>query len=84
MEPVQEMHPPGMLMAANHMNLNASTPQHAVGAGGINVGQNVAGNMMRDWSSGPSFNQANNLNAMRSPNPSQMIPQKQMQGNQVS
>lgn len=77
------MHPPGMRMAT-HMNPNVSKPQHAVGAGGINVGPSSGGNMMGEWNSGPRFNQANNPNAMRSPNPNQMMQQNQIQGNQVS
>lgn len=76
------MHPPGMRMA-NHMNPNVSKPQHAVGASGINVGPNAAGNMMGDWNSGPRFNQPNNPNPMRSPNPNQIMQQNPMQGNQV-
>lgn len=80
--PATGMHPPGMRMA-NHMNPNVSKPQHAVGGAGINVGPGAAGNMMGDWNSGPRFNQANNPNAMRSPNPNQMMQQGQMQGNQV-
>lgn len=80
--PVAGMHPPGIRMA-NHMNPNVSKPQHAVGGAGINVGPGSAGNMMGDWNSGPRFNQPNNPNAMRSPNPNQMMQQTQMQGNQV-
>lgn len=82
--PASGMHPPGMRMA-NHMNPNVSKPQHAVGASGINVGgPNSGGNMMGEWNSGPRFNQANNPNAMRSPNPNQMMQQNQIQGSQVS
>lgn len=73
----------------NHMNPNMSKPQHAaVGGGGIGVGPNTGGNMMSDWNN-PRFNQANNPNAMRSPNPNQIMQQQQqqqqnqMQGNQV-
>lgn len=73
------MHPPGMRMT-NHMN--ASKPQHA---GGINVGgPNPGNNMMNDWNNGPRFANPNvNPNAMRSPNPGQMVASNQMQPTQV-
>lgn len=74
------MHPPGMRMT-NHINPNMSKPQHAaVSAGGIGVGPNTGGNMMSDWNN-PRFNQANNPNAMRSPNPNQIMQQQQQQQN---
>jgi hypothetical protein len=82
MGPGAGMHPPGMRMP-NHMNPNVSKPQHAIGAAGMNVGPNAGGNMMGDWNSGPRFNQQTNPNAMRSPNPNQMM-QNPMQANQVS
>lgn len=72
------MHPPGMRM---NMNPNVSKP-HA--AAGINVGgPNPNTNMMNDWNNGPRFGNPG-PNAMRSPNPNQMIPQNPMQGNQVN
>lgn len=84
MGPTSGMLPPGMRMTT-HMNPNLSKPQHAaVGAvGGIGVGPNTGGNMMSDWNN-PRFNQVNNPNAMRSPNPNQIMQQQNpMQGNPV-
>lgn len=75
---VQGMHPPGMRM---NMNPNVSKPHAATG---INVGgPNPNANMMNDWNNGPRFGNPGPGNAMRSPNPNQMIPQNPMQANQV-
>ena len=70
------MHPP---MRTN-MNPNVSKPHAATG---INVGgPNPNANMMNDWNNGPRFGNPG-PNAMRSPNPNQMIPQSPMPVNQV-
>lgn len=75
------MHPPNI-----RMNMNPNVPPHAAGAGGINVGgPNPNANMMNEWSNnGPRFgNPGPAANALRSPNPTQMVGQNPMQGNQV-
>lgn len=75
------MHPPVMRMG---MNPNVANPHAATG---INVGgPNPNANMMNDWNNGPRFgnpNSSQNTNALRSPNPTQMVSQNPMQGNPV-
>lgn len=77
------MHPLGMRMP-NHMNPNVSKPQQGVNAAGMNVGGPNASGSMMDWNAGGSrFGNMVNPQAMRSPNPNQILQPNQMPGNQV-